>query len=180
MELTLVVCDNLNLAALHDTNAGVGSSQIDTNDRAHDGLGVIFERLLVLLCVGRLGQHQAANEDEEKVESNRPCRPLAGAPRASRHYVCEVVVFKRLKWPRMAGAGCGRHSLGARCAVEGRKEKPRVSSRGKAEGGPAVEGKVIVEEGRKRAVEGWRYMETSPQTIRIEQLAISTFCPKAV
>jgi hypothetical protein len=34
---TLGVLDHLGLVALHDRNAGIGGSQIDANDFAHDG-----------------------------------------------------------------------------------------------------------------------------------------------
>lgn len=78
MGLTLVVCDNLNLSILHDSDTGVGCSQIDTDDRARDSIAVFLDWLILSMCC--LGQHQAANQDEEKVKGDGPCRALAGAP----------------------------------------------------------------------------------------------------
>jgi hypothetical protein len=74
-KLTLVVDHDLDLSALHDTNARVGCSQINTDDGARDG--VVAGRRLGLcgLC-----QHQTANEDEKKVERDAPGRAPGGAP----------------------------------------------------------------------------------------------------
>lgn len=77
--LTLVVGDDFNLAVLHDTNARVRGSQIDTNNGAGDGIAVILCGFIVLgMCC--LSQHQTADKDEEKVEGNGPCRAPARIP----------------------------------------------------------------------------------------------------
>lgn len=82
--LTLVVGDDFYLSILHNTNTRVCGAKIDTNDGAGDSITVLLEGLLVLgVCC--LSQHESADEDEEKIEGDRPCRALAGAPRASRH-----------------------------------------------------------------------------------------------
>lgn len=78
-KLTLVVDHDLNLAVLHDTNTRVGCSKIDTNDGSGDSVAIVGEGLLVF-SASCLRQHQASDENHEKVESNAPCGALAGAP----------------------------------------------------------------------------------------------------
>lgn len=69
---TLIVDHDLNLSVLHDTHTGVGSSQIDTDDGAGDGIGVVLDGLLFFGVCG-LSQHQSADEDEDEVHGDRPC-----------------------------------------------------------------------------------------------------------
>jgi hypothetical protein len=78
-KLTLVVDHNFNLSVLHDANTRVCRAQIDTDDGARHSVAVFLDGLLVLgMC--RLREHQAADEDEEQVEGDAPCRALARAP----------------------------------------------------------------------------------------------------
>jgi hypothetical protein len=69
LQLTLIVDHDLDFSVLHDTDTRVSGSEIDTNNGAGDRVGVVLERLLAL-SVGRLRQHQAADEDHEEVEGN--------------------------------------------------------------------------------------------------------------
>ena len=66
--LTLVVGNDFDIAVLHDTNARVRGSQIDTNDGAGDRLVVLCGFGVVGVCC--LSQHQTADEDEEKVKGD--------------------------------------------------------------------------------------------------------------
>lgn len=61
--VTLVVDENLDLSALHDTDTRVGGSKIDTDDRARNGL------LAALLCSG-IGakEHHRRKKHQEEVE----------------------------------------------------------------------------------------------------------------
>lgn len=65
--VTLVVDENLDLSAFHDTDTRVGGSQIDTNDGTGDGF------LAALLCSG-IGakEHHGRNEHQEEVEDGGP------------------------------------------------------------------------------------------------------------
>ena len=94
--LTLVVDHDLNLAILHDTNTRVGSAQIDTNDGSRDAVGVVVLDGDLVLSAGCPRHHQTANEDEEKVEGDGPCRTTVRAPRSPRH----------------CGRVCGRETMG--------------------------------------------------------------------
>jgi hypothetical protein len=104
----LVVDHDLNLSVLHDADTRVGRAQIDTDDGAGDRVGVLLDGLLVL-GHGRLGQHQRAEEDDEEVHGDGPCRALARGPRAACHCVC------RESSRRLRGRGCregGSDTLG--------------------------------------------------------------------
>lgn len=125
LRLTLVVCDDLNFAVLHDTDAGVRRSQIDADDGAGDAVVVLGDGLLVLSVDG-LCQHQAADKDHEKVKSDRPCRALAGAPRASRHCVCVVWSLYKTGGASNGKNKCGRNSLGVRSVVDGVTSTPGI------------------------------------------------------
>jgi len=59
--VTLVVCDDLDLAALHDGDARVGCSQIDANDGASDTL------VLRSLSLDSLCGEETECEDEEEI-----------------------------------------------------------------------------------------------------------------
>jgi hypothetical protein len=61
--VTLVVDENLDLSALHDTDTRVGGSEIDTDDGARDGF------VAALLCSG-IGakEHHGRKKHQEEVE----------------------------------------------------------------------------------------------------------------
>lgn len=87
--LTLVVDHDLNLAVLHDTNTRVGGAEIDTNDRASDAVGLVVLDGNLVVSAGCPRHHQTADEDEEKVKGDGPCRATVRAPRSPGH--CGVV-----------------------------------------------------------------------------------------
>lgn len=60
--VTLVVDENFDLAALHDTNTRVGGSKIDADDGARNGL-------VTLLCSGASAEeHHGRKKHQEEVE----------------------------------------------------------------------------------------------------------------
>lgn len=166
--LTLVVGDDFNAATLHDTDTGVGGSKIDTNDGAGDSIAVVLEGLLVLGVCG-LSQHQPADEDEDKVESDRPCRALAGVPRASRHCVYVGCVVKPHRdWSGFNAFGGGmRASLSgsSQCGVErGKNDSGYRVKKKQRQRRITVDVRLRMEEERG-GVDGQRYMAAGAPTI---------------
>ena len=80
--VTLVVDEDFDLSALHDTDTGVGGTQINTDDWTSNG-GVL-ERSLVLSLGWSTEENHWSDENEEKVQDSRP-RKAGLCPRVTSH-----------------------------------------------------------------------------------------------
>ena len=77
--VTLVVDENLDLSALHDTDTRVGGSQVNTDDWASDAR--VLERSLIFGLGWSTEENHWSDENEEKVKDlslihiSEPTRP---------------------------------------------------------------------------------------------------------